>query len=78
MPPKLKRPSGSKSSAPKRCKEGPSNAVGSGLQRQELKVFDTALAFNFDATGEIPATGQLCFIQTGDNLEQQRRRSRRS
>jgi len=26
------------------------------------------LAFNFDATGEIPATGQLCFIQTGDTL----------
>lgn len=33
-----------------------------------MKVFDTALAFNFDATGEVPATGQLCLIQTGDTL----------
>jgi len=68
MPTKLKRPSGSKSSAPKRVKKAPATQLGQGLQRQELKVFDTALAFNFDATGEIPATGQLCFIQTGDTL----------
>jgi len=38
------------------------------LQKAELKVFDTTLSFNFDATGEVPATGQLCFIQTGDTL----------
>jgi len=38
------------------------------LQKAELKVFDTILAFNFDTTGEIPATGQLCFITTGDTL----------
>jgi len=50
---KLKRPSEAKA-VHQSCKEGPSNAVGQGLQRQELKVFDTALAFNFDATGEIP------------------------
>jgi len=50
---KLKRPSGSKSSAPKRVKKAPATQLGQGLQRQELKVFDTALAFNFDATGEI-------------------------
>lgn len=42
--------------------------VASKLNKQELKVFDTALAFSFDATGEIPATGQLCLIQTGDTL----------
>lgn len=38
------------------------------LQRQELKVFDTALSFDVDSTGEVPATGQLCLIQTGDTL----------
>lgn len=32
----------------------------------ERKFFDTALSFNFDATGEIPATGQLCLIPQGD------------
>lgn len=32
----------------------------------ELKFFDTALAFNFDATGEVPATGQLTLIPQGD------------
>jgi len=42
--------------------------LGQGLQRQELKAFDTALSFAFDATGEVPATGQLCFVQTGDTL----------
>lgn len=37
-----------------------------GLQRsEELKSLDTALAFNVDATGEIPATGQLCLIPQG-------------
>lgn len=33
---------------------------------QELKFFDTALSFNFDATGEVPASGQLCLIPQGD------------
>lgn len=36
------------------------------LARQELKAFDTTLAFNFDSTGEVPATGQLSLVQTGD------------
>jgi len=31
----------------------------------EDKFFDTALAFNFDATGEVPATGQLVLIPQG-------------
>lgn len=32
----------------------------------EKKFFDTDLAFDFDATGEIPATGQLALIPQGD------------
>jgi len=32
----------------------------------EKKFFDTALAFTFDATGEVPATGQLTLIPQGD------------
>jgi len=32
----------------------------------ELKFFDTALTFNLDTTGEVPATGQLCLIPQGD------------
>lgn len=66
------KPTGS-ASYPKRKKTGrlppftPKRGAAK-LQRQELKVFDTALAFNFDATGEVPATGQLCFVQTGDTL----------
>lgn len=32
----------------------------------ELKFFDTALSFNFDFTGEVPATGQLALIPQGD------------
>lgn len=31
----------------------------------ELKFFDTALSFNIDATGEVPATGQLNLIPQG-------------
>lgn len=31
----------------------------------ELKFFDTALSFNLDATGEVPATGQLVLIPQG-------------
>lgn len=38
------------------------------LNKAELKAFDTALSFNLDATGEVPATGQLCFVQQGDGL----------
>lgn len=34
-------------------------------QNAELKFFDTALSFNFDATGEVPATGQLNLIPQG-------------
>lgn len=38
------------------------------LNKPELKSFDTALAFTIDQTGEVPATGQLCLVQTGDTL----------
>lgn len=31
----------------------------------EVKFFDTALSFNVDATGEVPATGQLVLIPQG-------------
>lgn len=31
----------------------------------ELKFFDTSLSFSFDATGEVPATGQLNLIPQG-------------
>lgn len=31
----------------------------------ELKFFDTALSFSIDATGEVPATGQLTLIPQG-------------
>jgi len=31
----------------------------------ELKFFDTAISFSIDATGEVPATGQLCLIPQG-------------
>lgn len=31
----------------------------------ELKFFDTALSFNYDTTGEVPATGQLVLIPQG-------------
>jgi len=36
-----------------------------GLVGSELKFFDTALAFTFDATPEVPATGQLNIIPQG-------------
>lgn len=32
----------------------------------EKKFFDTTLSFSFDATGEVPATGQLALIPQGD------------
>ena len=31
----------------------------------ELKIFDTAISFTVDATGEVPATGQLALIPQG-------------
>lgn len=31
----------------------------------EKKFFDTNISFNIDATGEVPATGQLCLIPQG-------------
>lgn len=34
---------------------------------EEVKFFDTALNFNCDATGEVPATGQLALIPQGDS-----------
>jgi len=34
--------------------------------KPELKFFDTALSFNFDTTGEVPATGQIALIPQGD------------
>lgn len=70
--PGLKRPTGSqkfsKAKRTARPKRKSGAQLGSGLQRQELKVFDTALSFTFDATGEVPASGQLSLIQTGDTL----------
>lgn len=34
-------------------------------RKAELKFFDTANSFNFDTTGEVPATGQLSLIPQG-------------
>lgn len=34
----------------------------------DIHSFDTALSFNFDATVEIPATGQLSLITQGDTI----------
>lgn len=39
---------------------------GPRLTVQEKKYFDTTLSFLFDATGEVPATGQLALIPQGD------------
>jgi len=36
-----------------------------GGKSAELKFFDNAISFNFDSTGEVPATGQLCTIAQG-------------
>jgi len=41
------------------------SAKAMGL-KPELKFFDTALSFSFDATAEVPATGQLTLIPQGD------------
>lgn len=44
----------------------PPKATGRrAVSGSELKFFDTATAFNFDATGEVPATGQLNLIPQG-------------
>lgn len=40
-------------------------AFGVRSSSKEKKFFDTALAFSFDATGEVPATGQLVLIPQG-------------
>jgi len=65
-----KAPSGSQSS-PKKQKTKTwvkPKTVSEKLAKPELKVFDTANSFSFDATGEIPSTGQLCLVTTGDTL----------
>jgi len=43
-------------------------AYSNALNKQELKVFDTAVSFTVDTTGEVPATGQLSLVQVGDTL----------
>lgn len=64
--------SGWKKQTSKRVKATPSVPrqirVASKLNKQESKAFDTSLNFLVDQTGEIPATGQLCFVTTGDTL----------
>jgi len=46
-------------------------AVKRSINRNaEFGAFDTALAFNVDATPEIPATGQLCLVQQGNGSTQ--------
>lgn len=45
----------------------PRGGAGRGVRvPQELKFFDTAISFTADATGEVPATGQLTLIPQGD------------
>jgi len=41
------------------------NKYGDAPRASEQKFFDTTLSFAFDATGEVPATGQLCLIPQG-------------
>jgi len=36
----------------------------------ELKHFDTTLSWTMDATGEVPATGQICLVDAGDSKSQ--------
>lgn len=43
--------------------------VNGMIKDKEIKSFDTVLGFNVDATGEIPATGQLCLIPQGSGAE---------
>lgn len=38
-------------------------------KEKELKSQDTALSFTIDATGEVPATGQLCLVPAGDTQQ---------
>lgn len=57
-----------KQEAAKRNKRTPYTRPKSVLDRQELKVFDTAVSFTFDTTGEVPATGQLSLVTVGDTL----------
>jgi len=46
-----------------RYQRSASSRYGSGAEK---KFFDTDINFNFDATGEIPANGQLTLIPQGD------------
>lgn len=60
-----------KTSASKRTKTpyvrgSTASSSARSLNKAEMKAFDTALSFNFDLTGEVPATGQLCLVQAGD------------
>jgi len=41
--------------------------VNSMKRAVEYKITDTSLSFNFDTTGEVPATGQLCLIAGGSS-----------
>lgn len=50
--------------APGRIRTGGSYGRYAG-RNAELKYFDTAINFNIDNTGEVPATGQLCLIPQG-------------
>lgn len=54
--------------SPKRVKRDFTSKMASSgrLNKAELKAFDTALSFTFDATGEVPASGQLSLVQAGD------------
>lgn len=45
-----------------KAKTGHTRGFISGGRGPELKYFDTSLNFSLDATGEIPATGQLCLV----------------
>lgn len=74
--PKRSRSPGNVASSSKKAKSNPiarkpkSKQTGSFYLKakggsNEIKNFDTALSFNVDATGEVPATGQLCLIPQG-------------
>lgn len=76
MPPKRKRSDSDMPSSSKKAKTSPyqkkpqSRSTGTFFLKnkggnKELKNFDTTLSFNVDATGEVPATGQLCLIPQG-------------
>ena len=67
MAPKRKMTgNGHPSKKAKTSKKGWSGKKYVKARDQELKFFDTALSFTADATGEVPATGQLALIAQGD------------